>query len=103
MDKANGYCFGVQEQRSLEALMSAAVGADFHFSSYPQGWTWEGQIEEPRHRSLKTKWRGAVERSAVFACWLPFKGKEALGEGKGGVAVMERWGVAQDSTLAFCP
>lgn len=33
VDKANGYCFGVQEQRSLEALMSAAVGADFHFSS----------------------------------------------------------------------
>ncbi|XP_029087108.1 GPN-loop GTPase 2 isoform X1 [Monodon monoceros] len=35
VDKANGYCFGVQEQRSLEAVMSAAVGADFHFSSYP--------------------------------------------------------------------
>lgn len=33
MDKANGYCFGVQEQRSLEAMMSAAMGADFHFSS----------------------------------------------------------------------
>ncbi|KAM9111230.1 GPN-loop GTPase 2 isoform 1-T1 [Megaptera novaeangliae] len=33
VDKANGYCFGVQEQRSLEAVMSAAVGADFHFSS----------------------------------------------------------------------
>ncbi|KAK2506519.1 hypothetical protein MC885_018167 [Smutsia gigantea] len=33
VDKANGYCFGVQEQRSLEAMMSAAVGADFHFSS----------------------------------------------------------------------
>lgn len=35
VDKANGYCFGVQEQRSLEAMMSAAMGADFHFSSYP--------------------------------------------------------------------
>lgn len=35
VDKANGYSFGDQEQRSLEALMSAAVGADFHFSSYP--------------------------------------------------------------------
>ncbi|XP_039596175.1 GPN-loop GTPase 2 [Polypterus senegalus] len=33
IDKANGYCFGDMEQRSLEALMSAAVGADFHFSS----------------------------------------------------------------------
>ncbi|NWI79845.1 GPN2 GTPase, partial [Dryoscopus gambensis] len=33
VDKANGYSFGDQEQRSLEALMSAAVGADFHFSS----------------------------------------------------------------------
>ncbi|NWR43203.1 GPN2 GTPase, partial [Regulus satrapa] len=33
VDKANGYCFGEQEHRSLEALMSAAVGADFHFSS----------------------------------------------------------------------
>ncbi|ELK02091.1 GPN-loop GTPase 2 [Pteropus alecto] len=33
VDKANGYCFGVQEQRSLEAMMSAAMGADFHFSS----------------------------------------------------------------------
>ncbi|KAK2546449.1 Gpn2 [Columba livia] len=33
VDKANGYSFGEQEHRSLEALMSAAVGADFHFSS----------------------------------------------------------------------
>uniref|UniRef100_A0A8C0ZXC9 GPN-loop GTPase 2 n=1 Tax=Castor canadensis TaxID=51338 RepID=A0A8C0ZXC9_CASCN len=33
VDKANGYCFGVQEQQSLEAMMSAAMGADFHFSS----------------------------------------------------------------------
>ncbi|XP_010118900.1 PREDICTED: GPN-loop GTPase 2 [Chlamydotis macqueenii] len=32
-DKANGYSFGDQEHRSLEALMSAAVGADFHFTS----------------------------------------------------------------------
>lgn len=35
VDKANGYSFGDQEHRSLEALMSAAVGADFHFTSYP--------------------------------------------------------------------
>ncbi|NXN49218.1 GPN2 GTPase, partial [Rynchops niger] len=33
VDKANGYSFGDQENRSLEALMSAAVGADFHFTS----------------------------------------------------------------------
>ncbi|NXA06299.1 GPN2 GTPase, partial [Sapayoa aenigma] len=33
VDKANGYSFGDREHRSLEALMSAAVGADFHFSS----------------------------------------------------------------------
>ncbi|NXP71308.1 GPN2 GTPase, partial [Ramphastos sulfuratus] len=33
VDKANGCCFGEQEHRSLEALMSAAVGADFHFTS----------------------------------------------------------------------
>uniref|UniRef100_A0A6I8MXZ2 GPN-loop GTPase 2 n=1 Tax=Ornithorhynchus anatinus TaxID=9258 RepID=A0A6I8MXZ2_ORNAN len=33
VDKANGYGFGEQEQRSLEAMMSAAMGADFHFSS----------------------------------------------------------------------
>ncbi|KAM6239768.1 GPN-loop GTPase 2 [Porphyrio hochstetteri] len=33
VDKANGCSFGDQEQRSLEALMSAAVGADFHFTS----------------------------------------------------------------------
>ncbi|XP_027720759.1 GPN-loop GTPase 2 [Vombatus ursinus] len=33
VDKANGYCFGVAEQRSLEAMMSTAVGADFHFTS----------------------------------------------------------------------
>ncbi|NXJ70930.1 GPN2 GTPase, partial [Rostratula benghalensis] len=33
VDKANGYSFGDREQRSLEALMSAAVGADFHFTS----------------------------------------------------------------------
>ncbi|NWI32821.1 GPN2 GTPase, partial [Sula dactylatra] len=33
VDKANGYSFGDQEHRSLEALMSAAVGADFHFTT----------------------------------------------------------------------
>nr|XP_033810756.1 GPN-loop GTPase 2 [Geotrypetes seraphini]XP_033810757.1 GPN-loop GTPase 2 [Geotrypetes seraphini]XP_033810759.1 GPN-loop GTPase 2 [Geotrypetes seraphini] len=33
VDKANGYCFGDLEQRSLEAMMSAAVGADFQFTS----------------------------------------------------------------------
>ncbi|NWW86264.1 GPN2 GTPase, partial [Rhynochetos jubatus] len=33
VDKANGYSFGDREHRSLEALMSAAVGADFHFAS----------------------------------------------------------------------
>ncbi|KAL8220659.1 UNVERIFIED_CONTAM: GPN-loop GTPase 2 [Gekko kuhli] len=33
VDKANGYCFGDSEQRSLQVLMSAAVGADFHFMS----------------------------------------------------------------------
>ncbi|XP_042297020.1 GPN-loop GTPase 2 isoform X2 [Sceloporus undulatus] len=33
VDKANGYSFGDLEQRSLEAMMSAAVGADFHFTS----------------------------------------------------------------------
>lgn len=33
VDKANGYSFGEQEHHSLEVLMSAAVGADFHFSS----------------------------------------------------------------------
>ncbi|NWH38182.1 GPN2 GTPase, partial [Chloropsis hardwickii] len=33
VDKASGYSFGDLEQRSLEALMSAAVGADFHFPS----------------------------------------------------------------------
>ncbi|XP_009865582.1 PREDICTED: GPN-loop GTPase 2 [Apaloderma vittatum] len=33
VDKANGYSFGDEEHRSLEALMSAAMGADFHFTS----------------------------------------------------------------------
>ncbi|XP_066494888.1 GPN-loop GTPase 2 [Tiliqua scincoides] len=33
VDKANGYSFGDRECRSLAALMSAAVGADFHFTS----------------------------------------------------------------------
>ena len=33
VDKANGYCFGDLEERNLQAMMSAAVGADFHFSS----------------------------------------------------------------------
>ncbi|XP_043573403.1 GPN-loop GTPase 2 isoform X1 [Chiloscyllium plagiosum] len=32
VDKANGYCFGDSEQRTLEAMMSAAVGADFQFT-----------------------------------------------------------------------
>lgn len=35
VDKANGYCFGNVEERNLQAMMSAAVGADFQFSSYP--------------------------------------------------------------------
>ncbi|XP_005991074.1 GPN-loop GTPase 2 [Latimeria chalumnae] len=33
VDKANGYCFGDVEKRNLETMMSAAVGADFHFNS----------------------------------------------------------------------
>ncbi|XP_067094528.1 GPN-loop GTPase 2 [Osmerus mordax] len=33
VDKANGYCFGDLEERNLQVLMSAAVGADFQFSS----------------------------------------------------------------------
>lgn len=35
VDKANGYCFGDMEERNLQAMMSAAVGADFQFDSYP--------------------------------------------------------------------
>ncbi len=35
VDKANGYCFGDLEERNLQAMMSAAVGADFQFDSYP--------------------------------------------------------------------
>ncbi|XP_048882113.1 GPN-loop GTPase 2 [Brienomyrus brachyistius] len=31
VDKANGYCFGDIEERNLTAMMSSAVGADFHF------------------------------------------------------------------------
>ncbi|KAM6967448.1 GPN-loop GTPase 2 [Aplochiton taeniatus] len=33
VDKANGYCFGDSEERNLQAMMSAAVGADFQFNS----------------------------------------------------------------------
>ncbi|KAM4581576.1 GPN-loop GTPase 2 [Odontesthes bonariensis] len=33
VDKANGYCFGDLEERNLQAMMSAAVGADFQFNS----------------------------------------------------------------------
>ncbi|KAI7806147.1 GPN-loop GTPase 2 isoform X2 [Triplophysa rosa] len=33
VDKANGYCFGDLEERNLQAMMSAAVGADFKFST----------------------------------------------------------------------
>lgn len=35
VDKANGYCFGDLEERNMQAMMSAAVGADFQFDSYP--------------------------------------------------------------------
>lgn len=35
VDKANGYCFGDLEERNLQAMMSAAVGADFQFDAYP--------------------------------------------------------------------
>ncbi|XP_028836869.1 GPN-loop GTPase 2 [Denticeps clupeoides] len=31
VDRANGYCFGDLEERNLQAMMSAATGADFHF------------------------------------------------------------------------
>ncbi|XP_042194808.1 GPN-loop GTPase 2 [Callorhinchus milii] len=33
VDKANGYCFGKEEQQSLEAMMSVAVGGDFQFAA----------------------------------------------------------------------
>ncbi|XP_061772102.1 GPN-loop GTPase 2 [Nerophis ophidion] len=33
VDKANGYCFGDLEERNLQTMMSAAVGADFQFDS----------------------------------------------------------------------
>lgn len=33
VDKANGYCFEELEERNLQAMMSAAVGADFQFST----------------------------------------------------------------------
>lgn len=33
VDKANGYCFGDLEERNIQALMSAAIGADFHFDT----------------------------------------------------------------------
>ncbi|KAI1894934.1 hypothetical protein AGOR_G00120870 [Albula goreensis] len=33
VDKANGYCFGDLEERNMQALMSAAVGAEFHFDA----------------------------------------------------------------------
>lgn len=33
VDKANGYCFGDLEERNIQALMSAAVGVDFHFDA----------------------------------------------------------------------
>lgn len=29
VDKANGYVFGIDEQRSLQAMMSCAAGAEF--------------------------------------------------------------------------
>lgn len=35
VDKANGYCYGDLEERNMQALMSAAVGAEFHFDAYP--------------------------------------------------------------------
>lgn len=31
VDKANGYCFGSVEERNVQKLLSAAVGADFQF------------------------------------------------------------------------
>lgn len=40
VDKANGYCFGDLEERNLQAMMSAAVGADFQFNLYPSLISW---------------------------------------------------------------
>lgn len=40
VDKANGYCFGDLEERNLQVMMSAAVGADFQFSTYPYHTVW---------------------------------------------------------------
>lgn len=31
VDKANGYCFGVNEERNIQRMLSSAVGADFDF------------------------------------------------------------------------
>lgn len=35
VDKANGYVFGDLEERSVNKLMSVAVGADFEYFRYP--------------------------------------------------------------------
>lgn len=31
VDKANGYCYGTNEERNIQSMLSAAVGADFEF------------------------------------------------------------------------
>lgn len=31
VDKANGCCFGTNEERSIQKLLSSAVGADFEY------------------------------------------------------------------------
>lgn len=49
VDKANGYSFGDMERRSLATLMSAAVGADFHFASYPFFLSQSHQTLSPIH------------------------------------------------------
>lgn len=54
VDKANGYCFGNSEQRTMEAMMSAAVGADFHFSKSMEAQEkYTGSIEEDVEEDLR--------------------------------------------------
>lgn len=68
VDKANGYCFGVQEQRSLETMMSAAMGADFHFPSYPYIQR-DSHVATDGSRGLRNG--PVILVGFMWICWIP--------------------------------
>lgn len=71
VDKANGYCFGDLEERNLQAMMSAAVGADFQFNSYPFLITTVTHCDSSGLKSNLNIYRSSL-KSSINVNWILF-------------------------------